>query len=76
MAGAAWSDEKCLALQCCSPMAHPVLPAPLLLRPPAPPQNFCNTTQKLSPGPGLGEEVGLWLAAESWFLFQFNLQAC
>lgn len=41
-----------------------------------PPQNFCDTTQMLSPGPGWGEEVELWFVAVSWFLFQFNLQAC
>lgn len=41
-----------------------------------PPQNFCNTTQMLSPGPGWREEVEPWFVAVSWFLFQFNLQAC
>lgn len=41
-----------------------------------PPQNFWNTTQLLSPGPGWREEVELCFVAVSWFLFQFNLQAC
>lgn len=41
-----------------------------------PPQNFCSTTQMLSPGPGWREEVELCFVAVSWFLFQFNSQAC
>lgn len=41
-----------------------------------PPQNCCSATQMLSPGPEWREEVDLWFVAVSWFLFQFNLQAC
>lgn len=56
-----------------TPCAANPLPAPSSG---TPPQNFCSGTQMLSPGPGWREEVQLRFFAVSWFLFQFNLQAC